>query len=50
MPTASTFTNKQEIDNTLVDKRPLQTPQNIIKFTKDKSHWYTIWNNGIIAK
>ena len=50
MPTASTFTNKQESDNTLIDKRPLITPLYVIKFTKDKSNWFTVWNNGIIAK
>ena len=50
MPQASTFTNKQDVDDTLVDKRPLITPVYVIKFTKDKAHWYTVWNNGIIAK
>ena len=50
MPTASTFTNKQNVDDTLVDKRALITPNYVIKFTKDPSHWYIVWNNGIIAK
>ena len=50
LPTASTFTNKQDVDDTLIDKRPLITPQYIIKFTKDRSHWYTVWDNGIISK
>lgn len=50
MPEASTFTNEQNSDTTLVDKRPLITPQYVIKFTKDKAHWYTVWNNGIISK
>lgn len=50
LPTASTFTNKQNVDDTLVDKRPLISPMYIIKFTKDTNHWYTVWNNGIIAK
>ena len=50
MPTASTFTNKQEVDKSLVDKRALVRPQYIIKFTKDQGHWYTVWNNGIICK
>ena len=49
-PHASTFTNEQKTDSTLVDKRPLITPQYIIKFTKDPDHWYTVWNNGIVAK
>lgn len=50
MPTASTFTNKIETDNALVDKRQLIKPQYIIKFSKDKAHWYTIWNDNIVAK
>lgn len=50
LPTASTFTNKQKVDDTLVDKSPLITPMYIIKFTKEPSHWYTVWNKGIIAK
>lgn len=50
LPTASTFTNKQNVDDTLVDKSPLIAPNYIIKFTKDQSHWYTVWNSNIIAK
>ena len=50
MPQASTFTNKINTDNTLIDKSPLITPSCIIKFTKEPQHWYTVWNNNIIAK
>lgn len=50
MPQASTFTNKIDTDNTLVDKRPLITPNYIIKFTKDQNKWFTVWNNNIVAK
>lgn len=50
MPTASTFTNKIETDNTLVTKKRLVKPSNIIKFRKEKDCWYTLWNDGIIAK
>lgn len=50
MPTASTFTNKQEADTTLVDKSQLISPSYIIKFSKDKAHWYTVWNDNIIVK
>ena len=50
LPNASTFTNKQNVDDTLVDKRPLVTPTYVIKFTKEQNHWYTVWNNGIVAK
>lgn len=50
MPTASTFTNKMESDNSLVDKSQLIAPSYVIKFTKDPNHWYTVWNSNIIAK
>ena len=50
MPEASTFTNKINTDTALINKSPLITPSYVIKFTKDKSHWYTIWNSNIIAK
>ena len=50
MPTASTFTNKIDTDNTLINKSQLIAPNYVIKFTKDKAHWYTVWNGNIITK
>ena len=50
MPNASTFTNKIETDNTLVYKGRLHTPLNVIKFSKDKSQWFTLWDNGVITQ
>ena len=50
LPTASTFTNKIDTDNSLIDKSQLKAPSYVIKFSKDPKHWYTIWNNNIIAK
>ena len=50
MPTASTFTNKIDTDNTLINKSQLIAPNYVIKFTKDKSHWYTVWNSNIVTK
>lgn len=46
----SSFTNKQDTDNTLVDKSPLVAPKYVIKFFKDKNKWFTVWNDNIIAK
>ena len=46
----STFTNERDIDKQLIDKRPLVNPLYIIAFSKDKEHWYTVWNNNIIKK
>ena len=50
LPEASTFTNKIDTDKSLISKEPLITPKCVIKFTKDKSHWYTVWNDNVIAK
>lgn len=50
LPSASTFTNKVKVDNALIDKRPLTTPQYIIKFSKDENSWFTVWNNSIICE
>lgn len=50
MPDASTFTNEVKSDNTLICKERLIKPQCVIKFTKDRSRWYTIWNGNIITE
>ena len=50
MPNASTFTNKIDKDTTLVNKSPLIAPKKIIKFTKNKDTWFTIWNDNLICK
>lgn len=48
-PDASTFTNEIEIDTSLlVSKRRCTRPDYIIKFTKQRSSWYTVWNGNII--
>ena len=49
MPDASNFTNKIEVDKTLITKRRLTKPSAIIKFRKEKSCWYTVWDSDIIA-
>lgn len=50
MPNASTFTNKIDTDTSLINKSQLIAPNYVIKFTKDRSHWYTVWNSNIITK
>lgn len=50
MPEASTFTNKIETDTSLVYKGRLTKPQMIIKFSKDKTKWFTVWDSGIIKE
>lgn len=48
MPHASTFTNKIDTDNTLVNKKRLKKPIQVIKFSKEKENWFTLWDDGII--
>ena len=50
LPNASMYSNKQDIDYSLVDKRPLISPLYVIKFAKDKDKWFTVWDHNIITK
>lgn len=50
MPEASTFTNKIDTDTSLVYKGRLTKPSYIIKFTKSKDTWFTIWDDGVVKK
>lgn len=50
MPTASTFTNKIDADTTVIDRSVLTKPVRVIKFSKEKKDWFTVWNSNIIAK
>ena len=50
LPTASTFTNKIDTDNTLIDKSQLIEPNYVIKFTKDPKDWFSVWNSNIVKK
>ena len=49
MPTASTFTNKIDTDNTLITKESLIRPSYVIKFTKDEKSWFTVWNSNVVC-
>lgn len=50
MPTASTFTNKIDTDTTLITKQRLIEPTAVVKFTKDKKTWFTIWDGNVVKK
>ena len=50
MPEASTFTNKIDTDKSLINKKPLISPNYVIKFTKNKDDWFTVWDSNIVAK
>lgn len=50
LPNASTFTNAVEIDRSLlVSPRSRRKPSYIIKFNKDSTTWYTVWDDRIIS-
>lgn len=44
----SNFTNKIEVDRSLLYKGRVKKPTYIIKFTKDSRTWYTVWDGNII--
>lgn len=46
-PNASTFTNKIEVDRTLIYKARLNKPSYIIRFDKDTA--YTVWDSRVIV-
>jgi hypothetical protein len=51
MGNASTFTNEIDIDRSLIVNNRLKvSPKYIIKFTKDKATWFTVYNNNIISQ
>lgn len=46
---ASTFTNEISVDRSLlVSKRKRVRPEIVIKFTRTKDTWFTLWNDNII--
>lgn len=49
-PNDSNVTNKQDVDRTLVDKRKRYKRSYIIKFTKNKDTWFTVWDGRIVCK
>ena len=50
LPTASTFTNEIKVDTTLVNKNRCVHPTMIIKFSKDKKDWFTVWDGRVIHR
>ena len=46
----SNFTNRIEVDKTLLWKKRLEKPQYLIKFTKDTRTWYVVWDHNVVKK
>ena len=47
---SSTFTNQIKTDKTLISKARRCKPTAIIKFTKNKKDWFTVWDGKVIAQ
>lgn len=50
MPNSSTFTNEIHTDTSLVNKARCVRPTMIIKFSKNKSDWFTVWDSTVIHR
>lgn len=50
LPNASEYSNEIKQDYTLVYKGRLKNPLYVVKFSKDKEGWFTIWDNNVIKK
>ena len=50
LPNASMYSNKQQIDYSLIFKGRLNHPTTVIKFDKDEDSWFTIWDGNVICK
>lgn len=46
----SNYTNELRKDLSMIDKSPLKRPTGVIRFSKEPSDWYTIWDGKIIRK
>lgn len=49
LPNNSQYTNVIDTDKSLIYKGRLISPQYIIKFSKSKDDWYTMWDNNCIV-
>lgn len=49
-PESSTFTNKIEVDKSLVAKKRPIKPAYTIMFSKEKGDWFTVWDSKVIAQ
>ena len=49
LPNNSQYTNVIDTDRSLIYKGRLITPHYIIKFSKDKNDWYTVWDNNCVV-
>lgn len=46
----SNYKNALTRDRALITTQPLKSPSFIIKFGKERSDWYTLWNDNIITR
>lgn len=48
MPQASTFTNEIQMDISMLYDGKMNRPTQILKFSKDKNDWFTVWDGCIV--
>lgn len=48
--TQSNFTNKIEVDRSLLYTKRLRKPWCLIKFSKDSRDWYVVWDDNVIKR
>ena len=49
-PEDSTFTNKIDVDKSLVDKRRLKSVSYLIKYSKDREDWFAVYDSKIVKR
>lgn len=46
---SSTFTNQVDVDTSLIYTGRLRKPAAVIRFSKDKGDWFSVWDDNVIA-
>lgn len=49
-PEVSNFTNKIDVDHSRIYKGRMYKPISVIKFSKDKATWFTVWDARTVCK
>lgn len=42
--------NVLDITDYICNKKLCKTPKNVIKYRRDKEHWFTLWNDNIVTR
>jgi len=50
LPNASMYSNVRKEDTSLIHKKRLTHPTEVIKFSKEQDQWFTVWDSNVIKK